>query len=256
MQTAAVPAVDFAAQGLSPDGLRRPHLREKVTERLAAWILGGPFVPGQLLPPEGELATRLGVSRATVREAVKTLAARGLIEVRHGAGLLVGASTADHVGDALTLLLQRRHVGLEALLEVRQLLEVEIAGLAAERATAVDLAELEAALADLGRDARPLEAQIAAATRFHLALARATHNPVYLAFSEAVRIPLVESMRATYPVDGGPARRQREHAAIFDAVAARRPAAARAHMVLMLDTTAAAIRRLHDSSPHPTIPAG
>jgi GntR family transcriptional repressor for pyruvate dehydrogenase complex len=229
---------------LSSDGLQRPRLREKVTERLASWIVDGAFSPGEMLPPEGELATRLGVSRATVREAVKTLAARGLIEVRHGGGLLVGASSAAPVSDALALLLQRRRVGPEALLEARQLLEVEIAGLAAERATPADLAELEAALADLGRDDRPLEAQIAADTRFHLALARAAHNPVYLAVSEAVRAPLVESMRATYPVDGGPARRQREHRAIFDAVRARRRAAARAHMVLMLDTTAEAIRRI------------
>jgi GntR family transcriptional repressor for pyruvate dehydrogenase complex len=222
----------------------RPRLDESVAHRLATWILEAPVAPGQMLPSEGELAVRFGVGRSTMREAVRRLAAQGLVEVRHGVGLFARDSTAQSLSDALARLLRRKRVGPETLLEARQLLEVEIAGLAAERATAADLAALEDALGRLGKLDVPLEQQIAADGEFHLALARAAHNPLYLAVSEAVRRPVLESMRATYTVDGGPARRQREHAAIFRAVRNGRPAAARAAMVLMLETTAEAIRRL------------
>jgi DNA-binding FadR family transcriptional regulator len=196
-----------------------------------------------MLPPEGELAARFGVSRATVREAVKVLVARGLIEVRHGVGLFVGHSTERPLSEAVALLVQREHVGPEALLEARLLLEVEIAGLAAARATADDLAAMEQALADLGRVDAPLDVQTAADAEFHLALARAAQNPIFVAVGEAVRKPLLESMRATYPLDGGPAHRHREHAAVYEAVRARQPEAARLAMLRMLETSAAAIRR-------------
>jgi GntR family transcriptional repressor for pyruvate dehydrogenase complex len=229
--------------GGAPPRAQRRRLHDDVTRQLADWIVAERLAPGAPLPPEGELAARFGVSRATIREAVKVLAARGLIDVRHGIGLFVGDATARPLTDALSLLLQRQHVDPEALLEARLLLEVEIAGLAAQRATEEDLAAMERALAGLGRADQPLEAQMAADAEFHLALARASHNPVFAAVSEAVRQPLVESMRATYPLDGGPARRYREHAAVYAAVRARRPAAARAAMLLMLETSADAIRR-------------
>jgi GntR family transcriptional repressor for pyruvate dehydrogenase complex len=220
-----------------------------VTQRLADWIVDQRLPPGAMLPPEGELAARFGVSRATVREVVKVLVARGLIEVRHGVGLFVGHSTERPLSEALALLVQRERVGPEALLEARLLLEVEIAGLAAVRATADDLVAMEQALADLGRVDAPLDAQTAADAEFHLALARAAHNPIFVAVGEAVRKPLLESMRATYPLDGGPAHRHREHAAVYEAVRAQQPEAARLAMLRMLETSAAAIRRTTNPSP-------
>lgn len=221
----------------------RAYLSQRVAEGLSQYILEGGFPPRAPLPPEGALAGQFGVSRASIREAVKMLAARGLIEVKHGVGLFVSPSTHQSLSDAMSLLLQRERVGPDVLLEARQLIEVEIAGLAAKRATAEDLQTLEASLARLGRGDRPLEEQIDADTEFHAALARAAHNPVFLAVNEAVRKPLAESMRATYPVDGGPAQRFREHAAIYEAVRTRRSRAARAAMVLLLETTAGAIQR-------------
>jgi GntR family transcriptional repressor for pyruvate dehydrogenase complex len=221
----------------------RAYLSDQVANELSRLIVDGTFGPETALPSEGALATRFGVSRASVREAVKMLAARGLIQVRHGVGLFVSGATAQPVSDALELLLARERVGPDAQLEARRLVVVEIAGLAAERATSEDLRRVEEALAGLGRTDQPIEAQIAADTEFHVALARAAHNPVYLAVGEAVRKPLAESMRATYPVDGGPARRHREHAGIFQAVRARRPSEARAAMAHLLETSAEAIRR-------------
>lgn len=223
--------------------LPRASLAEQVANELSRLIVDGTFPPESAMPSEGQLAERFGVSRASVREAVKMLAARGLIQVRHGVGLFASGSSYKPVTDALQLLFQREHVAPEELVEVRRLLEVEIAGLAAERATGEDLERIAAALEDLGQLDAPVEAQIAADTEFHVALARAAHNPIYLAVSEAVRQPLAASMRATYPLDGGPAHRYQEHATVFQAVRSRRPADARQAMAGMLETSALALER-------------
>jgi GntR family transcriptional repressor for pyruvate dehydrogenase complex len=214
-----------------------------VAEALEELIVGGRLAAGAPLPPEAVLAARFHVSRVSLREAIRMLAARGLIEVRHGVGLFVAGASPRPVSDAITLLLRRERAAPEDLLEVRRLLEVEIAALAAQRATGEDLARLAEALAELGRTDQPLEAQIAADAAFHLALASAAHNPVFLAISEAVRQPLLESMRVTYPADDGPSHRQREHAAIFDAVRRHRLEDARTAMRCMLDVSAEAMRR-------------
>src|SRR5439155_11441488 len=104
--TSAMAILEAPRNGTRPE---RPRLRlhEEVTQQLAEWIVAVRLAAGSALPSEGELAARFGVSRATVREAVKVLAARGLIEVRHGVGLFVGGSTAQPVSDALTLVVQR-----------------------------------------------------------------------------------------------------------------------------------------------------
>ncbi|MBI3969701.1 MAG: FadR family transcriptional regulator [Chloroflexi bacterium] len=224
-----------------PELVKGPKLHEQIAAQLADWIVESRFAPGQALPPEVELAARFGVSRATVREAAKTLVARGLITVRHGVGLEVNGASTRPVADALALLLRRERAGLVDLLETRRLLEVEIAGLAAERATAEDLRALERALSRLGRASDPLSDQVAADAAFHEMLARAAHNTVMVAISEAIHEPLLRSMETTYPVDGGPARRVREHEAMYRAVAARSPEAAREATRALLATTEAAL---------------
>src|SRR5919199_2841590 len=114
-------------------------------------VVSGGLSPGERLPPERELCERLDVSRTVVREALNLLEARGLISIEHGRGAVVSGGNTRAVRDTLGLLLRVRPKALWELLEIRQILEVEIAGLAAERAgpedTAAMLAQLDRMLA-------------------------------------------------------------------------------------------------------------
>ena len=122
---------------------KRPRLHHLVIEALTEEIVRGSFPPGTALPTEPELAARFDVSRTVIREAVRILASKGLVVAKQGSGVWVQPpDTWDHL-DPL-ILANRLQVGqdvtvLDHLLEVRQMLEVEVAGLAAERRTEDDL---------------------------------------------------------------------------------------------------------------------
>jgi GntR family transcriptional repressor for pyruvate dehydrogenase complex len=143
---------------------------------------------GTKLPPEREFAERLGVSRTVVREAVRILVTKGLLETRHGIGTSIRAVTREEVVKRLTLLLRTcdEPVSMEHLHQMRLMLEVENAGLAAEQATDADIADLrrlsaeaETATADPARFAdRDAE--------FHRRLAETTHNPLLVALLDSL----------------------------------------------------------------------
>ncbi|MDQ3943392.1 MAG: GntR family transcriptional regulator, partial [Actinomycetota bacterium] len=114
---------------------RRGRLRDRAADQLLEMVVSGGLEPGERLPPERELCARLGVSRTVVREALNLLEARGLISIEHGRGAVVSGGNTDAVRDTLGLILRVRPKALWELLEMRKILEVEISGLAAERAT-------------------------------------------------------------------------------------------------------------------------
>ncbi|MFE4518649.1 FadR/GntR family transcriptional regulator [Kitasatospora sp. NPDC056783] len=154
--------------------LRPSPLAEQAAARLEEQIRAGRWPVGEKLPGEVALAKELGVGRSTVREALRTLAAAGMVQSRQGSGVLV---TADRpTGDWAARL---RRAELAHVYEVRTMVEVQAARLAATRRTEADLAALDAALA--GRraaggadDAAFTEADIA----LHTAVVAAAHNPV------------------------------------------------------------------------------
>ena len=111
----------------------RTSILDSVIEQLEGLIFGG-FEPGEALPSEGKLAEALGVSRLTVREATRTLAARGLLEITQGRRPRVAAPNGALVGDFFKIAVRRDPRALLDLLEVRKALEVHIAVLAARRA--------------------------------------------------------------------------------------------------------------------------
>ncbi|GGY83035.1 FadR family transcriptional regulator [Streptomyces nitrosporeus] len=209
---------------MSPSGsgglgvLRPSPLVEQATERLREQITGGAWPVGTKLPGETTLAASLGVGRSTVREALRALAGAGLVQARQGAGVFVIATEAQE--DWAT---QLRRAAVTDVYEVRMLIEVEAAQLAATRRTEDDVRALEAALA--GRraagdadDAAFVDADIA----LHAAVVAAAHNPVltdlFTRFVPALRRGLIDmlgllALRATEP-DHGDAG----HAALVDAV--------------------------------------
>jgi GntR family transcriptional regulator, transcriptional repressor for pyruvate dehydrogenase complex len=159
--------------------LRRHHLAATVASVLEGKIVGGEWQPGHRLPSEPELGEQLGVSRSVVRDAMRTLSTRGLVEVRQGFGTVVAQPTTAAYGDAIVVLLRRSQLTIGQVLEARELVETELAGLAAARRTDDDCRRTRGHL-DAYRgavEATAWEAAREAHTAFHLSILAAIHTP-------------------------------------------------------------------------------
>ena len=115
--------------------VKRKNLYEKVADQIASQILSSNLQPGDKLPTERDLCEYISVSRTTIREALKTLEERKLIEVRHGAGTFVLKPSIETLSEPLYLLLKADSDNYLEVMEVRSILEVEIVGILAKRAT-------------------------------------------------------------------------------------------------------------------------
>jgi len=161
----------------------RPPAYQLLADELRAEITSGRLQPGERLPPEPELCVKSGVSRSTVREALRLLASQHLIVTTRGVtgGSFVAHPDAEQLAEALStglsLLNHSAEVGFADLLELRRALEIPAAGLAAERRTDANLVELRGALFDPDMD--ELDTMLAAHTAFHSAVASATGNPLF-----------------------------------------------------------------------------
>lgn len=183
----------------------RPPAYQLLADELRAEITSGRLQPGERLPPEPELCVRTGVSRSTVREALRLLASQHLIVTTRGVtgGSFVAHPDAGHLSEALstglTMLTNSAEVGFADLLELRRALEVPAAGLAATRRTEANLAEIRAALFDPELD--DFDVMLQAHSAFHSAVAKATGNPLF----ELVTRPLYQVRYGEEVVDDLPA---------------------------------------------------
>jgi GntR family transcriptional repressor for pyruvate dehydrogenase complex len=177
-------------ESLSPQPLRRQTLADRLAEDIADRILSGTLKPGDSLPAGAELAQQYGVSRAVVRDATNLLAARGLVDVRHGSGVYVTSSQHDAFGDALLLTLRRAGATAWDLEQFEQLLFPAAAALVCSSASKEEiaairqladrhLADLQARVdaAEAGDDA-VLDGEVLPFARILHAIYDATHNEV------------------------------------------------------------------------------
>jgi len=201
---------------------REPRLADKVAGMLLESITGHGLRPGDKLPSERELGEQFGVSRTVIREAVRAVAAKGIIEVRTGSGLRVAAVDASMVSEAMNLFL-RGHESLDydKIHEVRAMLELQIAEFAAERATDADIEHLTEACEELGAVLDDPERASRADVAFHRAVAEATHNELYLVILDALGDVLLDIRRATLHLDGRPRQTLLAHRSILERIAAR-----------------------------------
>lgn len=216
----------------------------EIVGRIKGAIRDGRFGPGDQLPAERDLTKQLGVSRVSVRDALRMLEAQGLIEVRVGArgGAFVTAPAPHLVGEGIADMLLLAAVDPADVTEARMVLEVAMLDLACARATDEDLEQLSAIcdLADAVVAAGGYDPELSAA--FHARLAQCTHNRAIALCAESFQRPLVASLRAAqsvYPEHGRTGAR--EHRALVDALAARDAGAARAIMAAHLGRTAARV---------------
>ncbi|HEX7122258.1 MAG TPA: FadR/GntR family transcriptional regulator, partial [Gemmatimonadaceae bacterium] len=178
--------VDDAPGPAAPSVPQRERLYEEIVSRVQGQILAGELKPGDRLPAEREMAARLGVSRAAVREAIKSLKEKGLIEVVVGRGAFVTAPSPDRVADSISLLLHGQRQTLEHVRQARQLLEIPIARLAARQRAPRNLFRLRELVERMEAIGDASHQFIALDSDFHLELARATGNPVLEVLSQTM----------------------------------------------------------------------
>lgn len=221
---------------------------------LGTEIARGRFPVGSTLPPEPMLEARFGVSRSVVREAVKTLAAKGLVRVRPRHGTHIQPRTDWNLLDRDVLIWLTGDTGpdrdiLLAIEEVRAIIEPAAAALAATRATPKDCARIRSALTLMQRDRDDAAGAVAADKAFHLAILHATRNPVLQSFSGAIGSILDALFAVAIHHQGWFEDNLPNHAAVADAIAAKDPEGARASMERTLSYTRSQLAAAYKTAP-------
>jgi GntR family transcriptional repressor for pyruvate dehydrogenase complex len=203
--------------------VQRPRLYEQVVSQVEAWVAEHGLQVGDRLPPERELAAKLGVSRATVSQALVAMEVVGMVAVRHGDGVvLVETPGSTKVVNAL-----RRHAQqLPEIIEARQALETKLAALAAVRRTERDLAAMDEALKFMERDIASGGRGVEGDERFHAAVTAAGHSPLLARLMAEISDLIRETRIASLAQPDRPASSLRGHRKIADAIRAGDAAAA------------------------------
>lgn len=211
--------------------IRPQRLHEQLVERIEQQILTGVLKPGDRLCSERDLARQFGVSRATVRCAVEALRAKGLVETRSGRGTRVSNRTSQVMRYSLDFMSKIGQAqGLKRLAELRELLEPEIAALAAARAQKHQLAQITEALASLECAQEYPEHYADAELRFHVSLAEAAGNPLLTCLVDSIVTLLREERMRLFSSAQVPRRGNAHCLRIVKAIEQRRPEVAREAM--------------------------
>jgi GntR family transcriptional repressor for pyruvate dehydrogenase complex len=216
------------------DALRpvaRPRLYEQVVERIREYVADAGLRAGDRLPAERELAEKLGVSRASVKQAVVVLEVQGLVDTRHGGGMYLRRDWLDV--EPVEALVERRR-RLPDVLEAREALETKLAELAAIRRTKDDLDALEAALDHMRTEIAEGGSGAEGDRRFHAAVTEAAHSAILAEFMRSIADQITESRTESLRQPGRPSRSLDQHNRIYDAISLSDPknaaAAMRRHM--------------------------
>lgn len=219
-QTEAIVSKARSALRVAPID-RGTTLTAATFEKLVRHIISGEWAEGARIPPERELCQQLGIARASLREAMKALELIGVLESRVGDGTFV-CPRSDFLSRPLLWAITGSDLNeLRDIVEARRLLEEDIAALAAERSTAEELREIAAAVEDLRTRAHDPTACLAADMRFHLAIARAAHNPILLNSVQLLRNLLKHWIQLMLQVPGNLGSVLEQHEAIYGAIRMR-----------------------------------
>ena len=198
---------------------RTPRLSDTIAEQLLDAILAGSFKEGDILPSERELGDQFGVSRTVIREAIRALATRGVVDVQSGRGVEVIALGTASVTEAMSLLLRGdSDIDFSKLHEVRMMLETHVAALAAERSTDAEIALLESLMDRWVAAGDDVAAASQLDVDFHRAIATSAHNELYLVLLDSIAGALLENRRATLALDHSRTKVLGEHRAIVKAI--------------------------------------
>jgi GntR family transcriptional repressor for pyruvate dehydrogenase complex len=207
-------------------------LYKQVVDQLQELIITEAFRSGEKLPGERELAERLGVSRTVVREAIRVLSVRGLVRVKAGCGTYVRKPSPDDAAVPIELLLKLQKCPdfFDNLYEIRHTIEVEIAGMAAERAKEEDYAAMEDAIDGMATHIDDLEQFVQYGLAFRLALAEATQNDLFSVLLGATKDLWFKGERLAYQSPGAAEDGLAHCRQVLESVKARAPEKARQAM--------------------------
>lgn len=211
------------------EAIRRNKVYEEVARQIERLILKR-LQPGDKLPSERELAETLGVSRGSIRDAIRSLELVGLVEPRQGAGTIVREVTADALVNPLANMLVRQREQVVELLDFRKMLEPPLAGRAAMHASADEISELEEILQRQENKLSKGELAISEDSDFHYAIALASGNTVVLKLLDVLMDMLRDTRERSLQVAGRPQKSLAGHKRILSAIKRRDAEAARAAM--------------------------
>jgi GntR family transcriptional repressor for pyruvate dehydrogenase complex len=218
--------------------IKKTRIAEEVADRIRVLMLDGTFPPGQPLPSERHLAERFGVSRGSIRDALRTLETIGLLETRHGQGTFPHELSVDRLVAPLASVMAYRSDLQDELLDVRRMFEPAVARVAAERATDEDLSELQRLLDVQRQKVKAGQSAIAEDTAFHAILARSTRNRVIMSIMATLNDLLVDSRTQSLKQKGRPSRSIDGHEAVVAALRRKDPEGASQAMYNHIDQIA------------------
>jgi DNA-binding FadR family transcriptional regulator len=201
--------------------IKKTRLAEEVADRIRTLMLDGSFAPGHPLPSERHLAETFGVSRGSIRDALRTLETIGLVETRHGQGTFPLELSVERLVAPLASVMAYRSDLQDELLDVRRMFEPAVARAAALRATDEDLADLQRVLEAQRQKVKTGQSAIAEDTSFHAILARSTRNRVVMSIMATLNDLLVESRTQSLLQKGRPARSVDGHETVVAALRRR-----------------------------------
>lgn len=204
--------------------LRKGRVSDQVREHLTKLMVQGKLKIGDQLPPVGELAKQFGVSRVPVREGLISMEMSGLLTIKRGAGggVFVAQPNAHPVSEALTLMLRLGKASIRELTEARLLIEPEVARLAALRSTAKDRRVLQETIDTYLASVEKGEPRSIRDMDFHMRLAEASHNAVYILIMQSLGPLLYNSVRQHKLTQQDRRRGIQDHQDILDAISAGR----------------------------------
>lgn len=211
---------DFAAIS------REPSLAERVTEELLEAIASGRLRPGDPLAAERAMGEQFGVSRTVIREAVRGLQAKGVLQVQAGRGVTVATVSSSHVAETIELYVRgaqsQELISPADIAEIRTTLELKLVELACLRATDEDLDAIEHELT-LMRDSKTPERSAVHDAEFHRLIAVATHNALFVTLIGSINATMRTIRVRSLYVEGRTQHAAEQHRAVLDAIRSRDP---------------------------------
>ena len=199
--------------------VKQYKLYQKIVEQIKNLIMDGDLNPGERLPPERDLAEKLNVSRVAVREALLTLEFMGLVEIKRGSGVFIPQELQPElVFNSIDFALNFKENIIEDLIEVREILETKIAGLAAKKADSKDILEIEEKLKNYEEKVKQGKEGANESLEFHLSIARATKNVIFFRLLNQLKVLLLQSGRLSSKSKDRPVIALKQHYEIFEAI--------------------------------------
>jgi GntR family transcriptional repressor for pyruvate dehydrogenase complex len=221
--------------------IKSTRIYEEIVRQVKAMIADGKLKGGDRLPPERDLAEKFVVSRTSVREALRALESRGLVEIRPGEGTFVRPVSIDALIEPLALLMVSQREATAELFEARRLLEPSLAALAATRATPDEMQEMERILQDQAREVDAGRTGLAQDAQFHAAIGAAAHNRAITRIMHAIMDLLTQSREDSLNTPGRPTRSHEDHRRVLGAIARRDAEGARQAMLEHIEAVEALV---------------